>query len=155
MQPELTWGTTQKGQKLIIFNGNEFTKKLATKTTTHWRCSKWRSHSCKATIVTCADRMLSSKNDGLVGTTNAVEGWHLGVTALFHGSHPPVPTFLAKIKLDSFNQKFNFLKAATGTVNKGLKKYREIDEKFFRLVNDYNPDAPLNFLMAIAHLTHS
>ena len=61
MEP-LTWGTTQKGQKLIIFNGNEFTKKLATKTT-HWRCSKWRSHSCKATIVTCADRMLSSKND--------------------------------------------------------------------------------------------
>ena len=192
MEPELTWGTTQKGQKLIIFNGNEFTKKLATKTTTHWRCSKWRSRSCKATIVTCADRMLSSKNDhshdvvpgkpearqivermkftarneqdpvnsavistkvatvdevsvqlsmpsrsalnrtlnrqkqknnesskiaitciernwkiwnqhressdGLVRTTNAVEGWHLGVTALFHGSHPPVPTILAKIK---------------------------------------------------------
>ena len=64
MEPKLTWGTTQKGQKLNIFNGNEFTIKLATKTTTtHWRCSKWRSHSCKATIVTCADRMLSSKND--------------------------------------------------------------------------------------------
>ena len=37
MEPELTWGTIQKGQKLIIFNGNEFTKKLATKTTTHWK----------------------------------------------------------------------------------------------------------------------
>ena len=26
--------------------------------------------------------------EGLIRTTNAVEGWHLGVTALFKGSHP-------------------------------------------------------------------
>ena len=44
MEAELTWGTTQKGQKMIIFNGNEFTKELAIKTTTHWKCSKWRVH---------------------------------------------------------------------------------------------------------------
>ena len=63
MEAKINRGTTQKGQKLIIFNGNEFTKKLATKTTTHWRCSKWCSLSSKARIVTCADRMLSNKNE--------------------------------------------------------------------------------------------
>ena len=36
-------------------------------------------------------------SDGLVRTTNAVEGRHLGGNALFHGSHHPVPTFVAKI----------------------------------------------------------
>ena len=33
---------------------------------------------------------------GLARTTNAVEGWHLGVTALFQGSHPSIYTFLEK-----------------------------------------------------------
>ena len=247
MKGELTWGATQKGQKLIIFNGNEFTKKLSTKTTTHWRCSKWRSHSCKATLITCADRLLSSKNDhshdivpgkpearqivermkytarneqdpvnsaviatqvatvdeisvqlsmpsrsalnrtlnrqkqknnetskiaitcsernfalpdeykdfclfdsgmddkerilifgdatmlekkptfsieiwnqnqessdGLVRTTNAVEGWHLGVTALFHGSHPPITTFLSQNQIGQFQPEVQFLEGSYG-----------------------------------------
>ena len=92
---------------------------------------------------------------GLVRTTNAVEGWHLGVTALFQGSHPPITTFLQKTKLDACNQKFNFLKAATGTLNRGRKKYREIDEKFTRLVNEYDPRTPINFLYSIAHLTNA
>ena len=49
--------------------------------------------------------------EGLIRTTNAVEGWHLGVTALFQGSHPSLFTFLNKIQMDSANQKFNILKA--------------------------------------------
>ena len=38
--------------------------------------------------------------EGLIRTTNAVEGWHLGVTALFQGSHPSHYTFLNKIQMD-------------------------------------------------------
>ena len=49
--------------------------------------------------------------EGLIRTTNAFEGWHLGVTALFQGSHPSLYTFLNKIQMDSANQKFNILKA--------------------------------------------
>ena len=33
---------------------------------------------------------------GLARTTSAVEGWHLGVTALFQGSHPSIYSFLEK-----------------------------------------------------------
>ena len=39
----------------------------------------------------------------LIRTTNAVEGWHWGVSALFRGSHPPITTFLEKIHLDVSN----------------------------------------------------
>ena len=35
---------------------------------------------------------------GLIRTTNAVEGWHLGVATLFKGNHPSVHTFLEQIK---------------------------------------------------------
>ena len=49
--------------------------------------------------------------EGLIRTTHAVEGWHLGVTALFQGSHLSLYTFLNKIQIDSTNQKFNILKA--------------------------------------------
>ena len=51
---------------------------------------------------------------GLIRTTNAVEGWHLGVATLFKGNHPSVPTFLEQIKLDAANQKFIILKAMGG-----------------------------------------
>ena len=38
---------------------------------------------------------------GLIRTTNAVEGWHNGVTSLFQGSHPSIHTFLEITQLDS------------------------------------------------------
>ena len=55
--------------------------------------------------------------DGLIRTTNAVDGWPLGVTALFQGSHPTVSVFLEKIQLDVMNQEFNILKANSGVRN--------------------------------------
>ena len=67
--------------------------------------------------------------EGLIRTTNAVEGWHLGVTALLQGSHTSLYTFLNKIQMDSTNQKFNILKAMGGTQNQGRKKYRDIHAK--------------------------
>ena len=36
--------------------------------------------------------------EGLIRTKNAVEGWHLGVAALFQGSHPSLYTFFIKIQ---------------------------------------------------------
>ena len=48
---------------------------------------------------------------GLIRTTNAVEGWHLGYATLFKGNHPSIHTFLEQIKLDAANQKFNIMKA--------------------------------------------
>ena len=61
----------------------------------------------------------------LVRTAKAVEGWHLWLTALFQGIHPPVSTFLEKIKLDACNPKFNFHRKSMKA-----KKNREMDDKF-------------------------
>ena len=47
--------------------------------------------------------------EGLARTTNAVEGWHLGVTSLFQGNHPCIWTFLEKISLGAAKQKFNII----------------------------------------------
>ena len=54
---------------------------------------------------------------GLIRTTNAIEGWHLGVAIFFKGNHPSVHTFLDQIKLDAANRKFNILKAMGGNSN--------------------------------------
>ena len=62
---------------------------------------------------------------GLIRTTNAVEGWHFGVTALFQSSLPFLYTFLDEMKLDAANQKLNILIAVGGNNNRGRKIYRE------------------------------
>ena len=74
---------------------------------------------------------------GLIWTTNAVEGWHNGVTSLFQGSHPPVRSFLEKIRLDSFNQNFNILKTSSHTANQTRKKYQELNKKVRMITNTY------------------
>ena len=58
-----TWGTSQKGQTLIILDGHEFQKKRDTKTTTHWRCSKWRSYKCPKTLITSGSDIISQSNE--------------------------------------------------------------------------------------------
>ena len=49
---EITWGTSQQNRLTLILDGHEFQKKLETKTTTHWKCSKWSSYKCKVTAIT-------------------------------------------------------------------------------------------------------
>ena len=158
-----TWGTSQKGQTLIILDGHEFQKKRDTKTTTHWRCSKWRSYKCPKTLIYSGSDIVSQSNEhshehqnavcGLARTTNAVEGWHLGVTALFQGSHPSIHTFLEKIQLDSYNQKFNILKAPSGTINLSRKKYRDLNEKVQQITSSYTDSNLLSYIRSLAHLT--
>ena len=60
---QISWGKTQKNKTLLIIDGHEFTHKLNTKTTTHWKCAKWRSHKCTMTVITCAKEVLSTKNE--------------------------------------------------------------------------------------------
>ena len=91
---------------------------------------------------------------GLARTTNAVEGWHLGVTALFQGSHPSIHTFLEKIQLDSYNQKFNILKASSGIINLSRKKYRDLNEKVQQITSSYTDSNLLSYIRSLAHLTY-
>ena len=59
----ITWGTSQRDRLTLINDGNDFHKKLETKTTTHWKCSKWNSHKCKMTAITANEQLLSTKNE--------------------------------------------------------------------------------------------
>ena len=59
----ITWGTSQRDRLTLIIDGNDFHKKLETKTTTHWKCSKWNSHKCKMTAITANEQLLSTKNE--------------------------------------------------------------------------------------------
>ena len=60
---DIKWGVTQKNCPLLIIDGFEFTKKLETKSTTHWKCSKWRSHKCPKTAITADKELLASKHE--------------------------------------------------------------------------------------------
>ena len=91
---------------------------------------------------------------GLSPTTNAVEGWHLGVTALFQGSYPQIYTFLEKIQLDSYNQKVKILKASSGSINFSRKKYRDLNEKAQHITSSYTDSNLLSHIRSLAHLTY-
>ena len=52
---QISWGKTQKNKTLLIIDGHEFTHKLNTKTTTHWKCAKWRSHIIASTLLDIQD----------------------------------------------------------------------------------------------------
>ena len=80
---------------------------------------------------------------GLIRTTNAEEGWHLGVGTLFKGNHPSFHTFLEQIKIDAANQKFNILKAMGGNTIPSRKKYKELNEKVKNFCNNFNKDSIL------------
>ena len=60
---EITWGTSQQIRLTSILDGHEFQKKLETKTTTHWKCSKWSSYKCNVTAITTGKQLLSKKNE--------------------------------------------------------------------------------------------
>ena len=60
---EITWGTSQQDRLTLILDVLEFQKKLETKTTTHWKCSKWSSYKCKVTAITTGKQLPSKKNE--------------------------------------------------------------------------------------------
>ena len=92
--------------------------------------------------------------EGLIRTTNAVEGWHLGVTALFQGSHPSLYTFLNKIQTDSKNKlEVQNFEGYGGNTESRRKKYRDIHENIQNISSNFNKDHVVDYLYALAHLT--
>ena len=60
---ELIYGKTQQGKALFILDGHEITKKRDTKSTTHWRCAKWRSYIFPMTLITCDETITSFNHE--------------------------------------------------------------------------------------------
>ena len=92
---------------------------------------------------------------GIIRTTNAVEGWHLGVATLFKGKNPSIHTFLEQFKLDAAIQKVNIIKAMGGNSNPNPNKNRELNEKVKNICKNYNKNSILTFLYSLAQLSHS
>ena len=93
--------------------------------------------------------------DGIARTTNAVEGWHFSLQALFLCQHPNMWTFLEGIRHDCNLHLASFLRAATGAQHVGKKKYRTLKERVARTVAGYGQTDQLTYLHAIAHLSHA
>ena len=92
--------------------------------------------------------------DGIARTTNAVEGWHYGLQTLFQCHHPTLWKFLDGISKDMQNQKATFLQGLTGVQQIQRKKYRELKERVARAVGLYLATDVLQYLRAMAHLSH-
>lgn len=92
--------------------------------------------------------------DGIARTTNAVEGWHYGLQSLFQCHHPTLWAFLEGMSKDLQKQKAIFLQGISGVSQQPRKKYRDLNARVGRAVNLYLAANVLQFLRAIAHLSH-
>ena len=59
---EITWGTFQQNRLTLVLDEHEFQRKIETKATTYWKCSKWSSYF-KVTAITTGKQLLSKKNE--------------------------------------------------------------------------------------------
>ena len=91
--------------------------------------------------------------EGIARTTNAVEGWHYGIQALFSGSHPGIWKLLTNLQKDAAVQKLNFLNASSGHKFPKKKKYENLKGKVQNLMQIYRDETDIHFFRAIASLT--
>ena len=91
--------------------------------------------------------------EGIARTTNAVEGWHYGIQALFSGSHPGISKLLTNLQKDAAVQKLNFLNASSGHKFPKKKKYENLKGKVQNLMQIYRDETDIHFFRAIASLT--
>ena len=75
--------------------------------------------------------------EGLARTTNAVEGWHLGVTSLFKAT---IPAFGFFNIIKALSGKENIIKALSGKENKSRKKYRVLNENVKNFTKNFKTD---------------
>ena len=81
--------------------------------------------------------------EGIARTTNAVEGWHYGIQALFSGSHPGIWKLLTNLQTDAAVQRLNFLNASSGHNFPKKKKYENLKAKVQNLMQIYRDETEL------------
>ena len=91
---------------------------------------------------------------GIARTTNAVEGWHYGIQALFSGSYPGIWKLLTNLQKDAAVQKLNFLNASSCHKFPKKKKYENLKVKVQNLMQMYRDETDIHFFRAIASLTY-
>jgi hypothetical protein len=92
-------------------------------------------------------------SDGVARTTNAVEGWHYGLQALFQCHHPTLWSFMQGIAKDVQMQKTLFLQGISGSQPCVPKRYRDHNQRVRNAVARYSSSEILLYLRSIAHLS--
>ncbi|XP_018497595.1 uncharacterized protein LOC100904923 [Galendromus occidentalis] len=90
--------------------------------------------------------------DGMGCTNNEVEGWHSAFAGRIGSSHPTVFKLLEQIKVEQGKTEFvveNSLSQGIG--NRSKKKYRDRQQRLYKLVSTYATRNSLLFLRGIAH----
>jgi len=91
---------------------------------------------------------------GIARTTNAVEGWHYGLQALFQCHHPTLWAFMKGIEKDVQMQRAAFHQCIAGSQIAIPKRYRELNVRVQNAVDHYMSSEILVYLRAIVHLSH-
>jgi len=91
---------------------------------------------------------------GNARTTNAVEGWHYGLQALFQCHHPTLWAFLKEIEKDGHMQRSAFHQCIGGSQIAIPKRYRELNMRVQNAVERYMSSEILVYLRTVVHLSH-
>jgi hypothetical protein len=95
--------------------------------------------------------LLSSTAEGLSRTNNSVEGCNKGFNTLIGVDHPPIWKFVDKIKEKQSITEMKLNQFVAGTpAQPRRKKYRDLDSRFIRIVEDYENTTVTDYLLGIA-----
>ena len=93
-------------------------------------------------------------SEGVARTTNAVEGWHFALQALFQCHHPTLWTFFKGIERDIQMQRTSLLQGIAGSQPSVPKRYQTQKTRVKNAVERYSSSEVLVYLRAIVYLSH-
>lgn len=90
--------------------------------------------------------------EGLARTNNNVEGWHNAFSSFVGQTHPNIFKFIEALKKEQNLQDFKFAQvSASQPAEPRRKKYRSLDDRLKKIVENYDKEHIIEFLRSIAH----
>lgn len=93
----------------------------------------------------------SRVDDVLPRTNNSVEGWHRAFQSSLSCAHPSLWKLIDYFKREEGLQRYNIAQIMTGNAVCGRKKYRCLDARLRKIVNQYDVTSTMDYLKSIAH----
>ncbi|ESN92916.1 hypothetical protein HELRODRAFT_165052 [Helobdella robusta] len=159
---------SHQGGNVLAYNGHEYLYKRSNQDgSIVWRCQKYFSLKCHVTLTTKGQQIIKQPNDHehpelwnrtndalacAPKTTNASEGYHHALNAMFSCHHPGVWKLFQGIKNDIGVQRLVAVQTRNG-IETTRNKYKALAETLSAKVQGYGtePDK-LRYLRQIAHL---
>lgn len=83
-------------------------------------------------------------------TNNAAEGWHNAFSSSIGSSHPTIFKFLEAAKLEQGRTEVQIIKLDAGENHQTSQKYKAVNERIFKVVEEYESYSPVDFLKSIS-----